>query len=115
MSAGDRAGFDRQNPILDNAGLDDASCTQKSGVNVNMSRFYMLHVWVLDNMKFIPDVFAGQMPCISGGSANFDPNAPCHFSRNFAAAVASAGSGGTGIRASIGAGANGHRFICSLA
>ena len=51
----------------------DASCTQKSGVNVNMSRFYMLHVWVLDNMKFIPDVFAGQMPCISGGSANFDP------------------------------------------
>ena len=42
------------------------------GINVNLSNYYMLHVWVLDDMKFIPDVFAGQMPCITGGSAIHD-------------------------------------------
>ena len=34
------------------------------GINVNMSNYYMLHVWVLDDMKFIPDVYAGMIPCI---------------------------------------------------
>jgi hypothetical protein len=94
--------------------VSDATCSGQNGVNVNMSRFYMLHVWVLDNMKFIPDVFAGQMPCISGGTANFDPNAPCHFSRT-TAAMAAAGPAGGGTRAGLRVGPTGHRFICSLA
>jgi hypothetical protein len=59
----------------------DASCTASGGVNVNMSNYYMLHVWVLDDMKFIPDVYAGMIPCISGGTAIHDPNDPCHTSR----------------------------------
>ena len=42
----------------------DATCTAQGGVNVNMSNYYMLHVWVLDDMKFEPDVFAGMIPCI---------------------------------------------------
>ena len=59
----------------------DANCTSLGGVNVNLSNYYMLHAWVLDDMKFIPDVFAGQIPCITGGSAIHDPNHPCHTSR----------------------------------
>jgi hypothetical protein len=59
----------------------DSNCTSLGGVNVNYSNYYMLHVWVIDDMKFIPDVFAGQMPCITGGSAIHDPNHPCHTSR----------------------------------
>lgn len=60
---------------------DDATCTAESGINVNMSNFYMLHVWVLDDMQFQPDVFAGMMPCISNGTAVHDPKNACHTSR----------------------------------
>jgi hypothetical protein len=59
----------------------DASCTASAGVNVNMANYYMLHVWILDDMTYHPDVFAGMIPCISGGTAIHDPNDPCHFSR----------------------------------
>ena len=60
----------------------DSNCASLNGVNVNYSNYYMLHVWVLDDMKFIPDVFAGQIPCITGGSAIHDnPNHACHTSR----------------------------------
>jgi hypothetical protein len=59
----------------------DANCASMGGVNVNMSNFYMLHVWVLPDMTFEPDVFAGMIPCISGGTAVFDKNHPCHKSR----------------------------------
>ena len=57
----------------------DSTCTSLGGINVNLSNYYMLHVWVLDSMKFIPDVFAGQVPCITGGSSIQDPDDPCHF------------------------------------
>ena len=35
------------------------------GINVNMANYYMLHVWVLDDMTFEPDVYAGMIPCIA--------------------------------------------------
>ena len=60
----------------------DAICASQQGVNVNMSNFYMLHVWILPDMKFEPDVFAGMMPCISGGTAIHDASDPCHTSRD---------------------------------
>ena len=59
----------------------DANCSALGGMNVNMSNYYMLHVWVLDDMKFTPDVFAGMIPCISNGTAIHDPNDPCHTTR----------------------------------
>jgi hypothetical protein len=59
----------------------DATCAASGGVNVNMSNYYMLHVWVLDDMTFEPDVFAGMIPCISGGTAIHDPDDACHTSR----------------------------------
>jgi len=57
---------------------------------VNLSNYYMLHVWVIEDMKFIPDVFAGMIPCITGGTAIHDPNDPCHTSRSGGAAAAKA-------------------------
>jgi hypothetical protein len=65
----------------------NAACTSMGGVNVNLSNYYMLHVWILDDMKFIPDVFAGMMPCITGGSAIHDPANPCHTTRGAMAAM----------------------------
>jgi hypothetical protein len=60
----------------------DATCTAQNGINVNMSNYYMLHVWVLDDMTFEPDVYAGMIPCISGGTAIHDATDPCHKSRD---------------------------------
>jgi hypothetical protein len=90
----------------------DANCTSLGGVNVYMGNFYMLHVWVLEDMKFIPDVFAGQMPCISGGTAiHDDPTHWCHTSRTAPATAAAAGARTTTAAAD---GATRHRYICSL-
>jgi hypothetical protein len=61
--------------------VSDSTCTAMNGINVNMSNYYMLHVWVVSDETFQPDVFAGMMPCISGGTAVHDPNSACHTSR----------------------------------
>ena len=62
-----------------------AAAPSLGGINVNMANYYMLHVWVLDDMKFEPDVYAGMIPCIAGGTAIHDPNDSCHTSRTMAA------------------------------
>jgi hypothetical protein len=38
-------------------------------------------------MTFEPDVYAGMIPCISGGTAIFEPNHSCHKSRGGAEAA----------------------------
>jgi hypothetical protein len=60
--------------------ISDSRCTSMGGVNVNLSNYYMLHVWILDDMVFTPDVYAGMIPCI-GATAIHDPADPCHVSR----------------------------------
>jgi hypothetical protein len=65
----------------------DASCTAQNGINVNMANYYMLHVWILDDMTFEPDVYAGMIPCIAGGTAIHDPNDHCHTMRGDMAAM----------------------------
>ena len=71
-------------------------------LNVNMSNYYMLHVWVLDDMKFTPDVFAGMIPCISNGTAVHNPSDPCHTSRPGATAATAARAAGAGTEAEKG-------------
>lgn len=73
--------FRRTDAYMVGFNASDASCTSMNGINVNMSNYYMLHVWVLDDMTFEPDVYAGMIPCISGGTAINDPTHPCHTSR----------------------------------
>ncbi len=69
--------------------ISDASCQASGGVNVNLSKYYMLHVWILEDMVFTPDVYAGMMPCIQGGSAIHDPADPCHVTRGAMGAATS--------------------------
>ncbi|HMS88318.1 MAG TPA: hypothetical protein PK748_11025 [Acidimicrobiales bacterium] len=71
----------------------DATCSSLNGVNVNMSNYYMLHVWVLEDMVYTPDVYAGMMPCITGGTAIHDPLDPCHITPHAAGADPGAGAG----------------------
>jgi hypothetical protein len=62
--------------------ISDAACTAAGGVNVNLSNYYMLHVWILDDMVYTPDVYAGMIPCIANGGAIHDPQDSCHISRS---------------------------------
>jgi hypothetical protein len=82
--------------------VSDGTCTGQGGLNVNMSNYYMLHVWVLDDMKFTPDVFAGMIPCISNGTAIHNPNDPCHTSRPGATAATAARAASAGAEAKKG-------------
>lgn len=61
--------------------VSDAQCTAMNGINVNLSDYYMLHVWILEDMVFTPDVYAGMIPCIQAGSTIHDSQHPCHVSR----------------------------------
>lgn len=61
--------------------ISDTACASNGGVNVNLENYYMLHVWILEDMVFTPDVYAGMIPCITGGGAIHDPLDSCHVSR----------------------------------
>jgi hypothetical protein len=60
--------------------ISDSRCASLGGVNVNLSNYYMLHAWVLEDMVFTPDVYAGMIPCI-GTTTIHDPLDPCHVGR----------------------------------
>jgi hypothetical protein len=95
----------------------DSSCTSLGGINVNLSNYYMLHVWVLDDMKFLPDVYAGQIPCITGGGAiHDDPDNPCHFSRTGSASASTGGKLTARLASAPIAGGSsaGPGFVCHL-
>mgnify|MGYP006926217823 CR=1 FL=1 len=83
--------FRRSDAAMVGFNSSDSSCTSMGGINVNMSNYYMLHVWILDDMVFTPDVYAGMMPCITGGSAIHDPLDPCHVTRDAGTMEAHAG------------------------
>jgi len=76
--------FRKTDATMTGFNTSDSACTASGGINVNMANYYMLHVWVLDDMTFEPDVYAGMIPCIGGGSAIHDKNDPCHTSRSMA-------------------------------
>ena len=76
--------FRKTDAVMTGFNTSDAACTATNGINVNMANFYMLHVWVLDDMKFEPDVYAGMIPCIANGTAIHDATDSCHTSRTMA-------------------------------
>ncbi|MCB0975977.1 MAG: hypothetical protein KDB02_00830 [Acidimicrobiales bacterium] len=62
--------------------VSDATCTAMGGVNVNLSNYYMLHMWTIPGQEYSPDVYAGMVPCIRNGGAVWDPLDPCHHTRD---------------------------------
>ena len=65
--------------------MSDSACTNVGGVNVNLSNYYMLHVWSTEGMHYTPDVYAGMIPCIKSGGTVWDPNDLCHIGGSMAA------------------------------
>jgi len=60
------------------ANTTDAQCTSRGGVNLYMDDYYMLHVWLVDDLEYEADVHAPMHPCIKAGGAVFDMDDPCH-------------------------------------
>lgn len=60
------------------ANTTDASCANQGGINVYMDDYYMLHVWLVDDLEYHGDVHAPMHPCIKSGGAIFDMDDPCH-------------------------------------
>ena len=56
----------------------DAQCASRGGVNVLMDDYYMLHVWLVDDLEYHGDVHAPMHPCITSSGAIFDMDDPCH-------------------------------------
>lgn len=68
----------RQDPVIVGINTSDAGCSGPDRVNLNMERYYMLHLWVVDGLEYEADVFAPMHPCIQWPDAVFDMDDPCH-------------------------------------
>jgi hypothetical protein len=62
------------------AAISDSSCASQGGINVKMDDYYMLHVWLVDDLEYHGDVHAPMPPCIKSTGAIFDMDDPCHHS-----------------------------------
>jgi hypothetical protein len=80
----------------------ESQCASLNGILTYMHNYYMVHLWVVDDLEYHDDVFAPQHPCIKATGAIFDMDDPCHH----IAAGATAGEAGLG--------AGGSPTFCSL-
>lgn len=78
--------------------LTDAQCTARAGVNLHMGNYYMLHLWLVDDLEYVADVHAPMHPCIKAGGAIFDMDDPCHDEWMGGAAAAPAAGVGASTR-----------------
>jgi hypothetical protein len=58
----------------------DSGCAAQGGINLHMQKYFMLHVWLVDELEYYGDVHAPMHPCITGSGAIFDMTNPCHTS-----------------------------------
>jgi hypothetical protein len=56
----------------------DSQCTSRGGINVYLDDYYMLHIWVVDDLEYHNDIHAPMHPCIVSTGAIFDMSDPCH-------------------------------------
>lgn len=55
----------------------DAECESLGGVNVDFSKYWMAHAWIIDPWHVQFDVFTNHHPCLSGAGPIFDMNDEC--------------------------------------
>ncbi len=60
------------------ANTTDAQCTNQGGINLYMDDYYMLHLWLVDDLEYLADIHAPMHPCIKSTGAIFDMTNPCH-------------------------------------
>jgi hypothetical protein len=58
----------------------DQGCANQGGINLHMEKYFMLHVWLVDDIEYYADVHAPMHPCIKATGAIFDMKDPCHTS-----------------------------------
>jgi hypothetical protein len=58
----------------------DSQCSSRGGINVYLDDYYMLHIWVVDQLEYYADIHAPMHPCITSSGAIFDMDDPCHDS-----------------------------------
>ncbi len=58
----------------------DQGCANQGGINLHMQKYFMLHVWLVDDVEYYADVHAPMHPCIKATGAIFDMSDPCHTS-----------------------------------
>ncbi|HMJ78169.1 MAG TPA: hypothetical protein VK507_19465 [Iamia sp.] len=68
----------KRNPTIIGINGSDQGCSQSGGINLNMERYYMLHLWVVDDLEYAADAFAPMHPCIRYPQAIFDMEDGCH-------------------------------------
>lgn len=68
----------KQDPTIVGINTSDQGCAFSNGINLNMEKYFMLHLWVVDDLEFEADVFAPMHPCIQYGDTVFDMDDPCH-------------------------------------
>ncbi len=69
--------LDRATAVVNAVNTTDATCNG-SNINVHFDDYYMLHVWVVDDMELRNDIHSAFHPCIVTGGAIFDMDDPCH-------------------------------------
>jgi hypothetical protein len=72
--------FNRTTAKIFQVNTSDATCAAAGGVNLHMQNYYMVHLWVIDDLEYHADVFAPTHPCILSSGAIFDMADPCHTS-----------------------------------
>lgn len=70
--------LDRTTAVASSPNISDATCASRNGVNVHLQDYYMLHLWVVDDLEYHADIHAPMHPCIGSAGAIFDMDDPCH-------------------------------------
>ena len=70
----------------------DPTCDAQGGVNVHLDDYYMVHLWVVDDLEYHADAFAPTHRCITPTGAIRDMGDPCHTSALPGATASTAGT-----------------------
>lgn len=104
--------LDRNTAQANGVNTSDATCASRNGVNVYLDDYYMLHVWLVDDLEFHNDIHAPFHPCIKSSGAIFDMEHPCHEESSLAPPSALAASADADLATTTSA--DGAPFFCPL-
>jgi len=48
-------------------GLTDSQCAARSGMNLHLGNYWMIHAWIVPHWTYGPDAFVGHHPCLLPG------------------------------------------------
>ena len=63
--------------LLRGSDLDEETCDNREGVNVNLEEYWMVHAWIIRPWLTYDDVFTNHHPCLLEGGPEQDLEADC--------------------------------------